>query len=78
MAITKKHVFSLLIILIIALGTISISSAYVGTGFSHDIPTSKYHDLSASDILNKYNTTNCHVEENGVCTKVVDGDTIYR
>ncbi|OEC96851.1 Metal binding domain of Ada [Methanobrevibacter gottschalkii] len=77
MAITKKHVFSLLIILIIALGTISISSAYVGTGFSHDIPTSKYHDLSASDILNKYNTTNCHVEENGVCTKVVDGDTIY-
>lgn len=77
MTITKKHVFSLLIILIIALGTISIANAYVGTGFSHNIPASKYNDITTSDILNKYNQTNCHVEESGICTKVVDGDTIY-
>lgn len=77
MTITKKHIFSLLIIFIIAIGAISIASAYTGTGFSHNIPSSKYSDMSASDILNKYSNTNCHVEESAVCTKVVDGDTIY-
>ena len=77
MTITKKHVFSLLIILIIALGAISMASAYTGTGFSHNIPSSKYSDISSSDILNKYSNTNCHVEESAVCTQVVDGDTIY-
>lgn len=77
MIITKRHVFSLLIILIIGLGIISAASAYTGTGFSHNIPSSKYSDLSASDILSKYSDTECKVEESGVCTKVVDGDTIY-
>lgn len=77
MTIAKKHIFSLLIILIIALGAISIASAYTGTGFSHNIPSSKYYDLSASDILSKYPDTECHVEESAVCTNVVDGDTIY-
>ncbi|MBQ6098480.1 MAG: thermonuclease family protein [Methanobrevibacter sp.] len=77
MTLTKKHVFTLAIIFIIALGAISIASAYTGTGFSHNIPSSKYSDLSASDILSKYSDTECHVEERAVCTKVVDGDTIY-
>lgn len=77
MEINKKHVFSLLIILIILAGAISIASAYTGTGFSHSVPSSKYHDLSASDILNKYEDTSCSVEETAVCTQVVDGDTIY-
>lgn len=77
MQITKKHVISLLIILIICAGFISIASAYTGTGFSHNIPSSKYSDMSSSDILSKYHKTECHVEESGVCTKVVDGDTIY-
>lgn len=77
MEITKKHVFSLLIILIICAGALSIASAYTGTGFSHNIPSSKYSDMSASDILKKYEDTNCRVEESAVCTKVVDGDTIY-
>lgn len=76
MTITKKYVFSLLIILLIAIGAISIASAYTGTGFSHNIPSSKYSDMSASDILNNYPDTNCHVEESAICTKVVDGDTI--
>ena len=76
MTIAKKHVFSLLIILIIAIGAISVASAYTGTGFSHNIPSSKYSDMSASDILNQYSDTNCHVEEKAICTKVVDGDTI--
>ena len=77
MTLTKKHVFTLAIIFIIALVAISIASAYTGTGFSHNIPSSKYSDLSASDILSKYSDTECHVEERAVCTKVVDGDTIY-
>ncbi|MEE1149593.1 MAG: thermonuclease family protein [Methanobrevibacter sp.] len=77
MEINKKHIFSLLIILVIAAGAISIASAYTGTGFSHNIPSTKYSDMSASDILNKYSKTDCHVEESGVCTQVVDGDTIY-
>lgn len=77
MEIKKTHIFCLLIILILVAGAISIASAYTGTGFSHNIPSSKYSDLSASDILNKYEDTNCKVEEKSVCTKVVDGDTIY-
>lgn len=77
MAITKKHFVSLIIISIIAIGAISVASAYTGTGFSHNIPSSKYYDMSASDILNQYSNTNCHVEESAVCTQVVDGDTIY-
>jgi endonuclease YncB( thermonuclease family) len=77
MNINKKHIFSLLIILIIGLGVISLANAYTGTGFTHNVPSSKYHDMSSSDILNKYNNTNCHVEEKATCVSVVDGDTIY-
>ncbi len=77
MTITKKNILTILIILIIALGAISIVSAYSGTGFTHDIPFSKYRDVSNSKILNKYSDTDCHVEKTGVCTQVVDGDTIY-
>lgn len=77
MKITKRHLFSFLIIMIIAASALSVANAYTGTGFTHSIPTSKYHDMSASDILSKYHKTDCHVEEKGVCTKVVDGDTIY-
>ncbi len=77
MTITKKHILSILIIFIIAIGAISIVSAYSGTGFTHDIPFSKYRDLSNSEILNKYSDTECHVEKTAVCTEVVDGDTIY-
>ena len=77
MKITKRHVFSFLIIMLIAASALSVANAYTGTGFTHSIPTSKYHDMSASDILSKYHKTDCHVEEKGVCTKVVDGDTIY-
>lgn len=77
MKFNKKDILYLFIILVIAIGAISVASAYTGTGFSHNIPSSKYSDVSASDILNKYNDTECHVEEKAVCTKVVDGDTIY-
>ena len=77
MKIDKKHILSLLIILIIAASAISIASAYTGTGFTHNIPSSKYSDMSAQDILSQYSNTNCHVEESAVCTQVVDGDTIY-
>lgn len=77
MTITKKNIFTILIILIIAIGALSVASAYTGTGFSHNIPFSKFHDKSNSDILKKYSKTDCKVEETGVCTKVVDGDTIY-
>lgn len=77
MEINRKHIFSLLIIIIICAGFTAAVSAYGGTGFTHNIPSSKYHDLSASDILNKYSDSECHVEERAVCTEVVDGDTIY-
>lgn len=73
----KKHILLLFVILLLAVGAISIASAYTGTGFTHNIPTSKYHDLSANDILSKFNDTDCHVEESAICTNVVDGDTIY-
>ena len=77
MRIDKRHILSLVIILIIGLGVLSVASAYTGTGFSHNVPSSKYHDMSSSDILNKYENTDCHVEEKATCTQVVDGDTIY-
>lgn len=77
MEITKKHIFSLFIILILAIGAISFASAYTGTGFTHNIPSTKYSDMSASDILSKYDNTDCQVEETATCTQVVDGDTIY-
>ena len=77
MQLNKKHLFTLFVILVIAVGAISLVSAYTGTGFTHSIPSSKYYDMSSSDILNKYEKTDCHVEESGVCTYVVDGDTIY-
>lgn len=77
MTITRKHILSTLFILIIAIGAISVASAYSGTGFTHDIPFSKYRDLPVSDILNKYDDTECHVEKTAVCTQVVDGDTLY-
>ena len=77
MEIKKTHIFYLLVILILVAGATSIASAYTGTGFSHNIPSTKYSDLSSSDILNKFEDTNCKVEEKSVCTNVVDGDTIY-
>ena len=77
MTITKKHILLILIILIIAISAISIASAYSGTGFTHDIPFSKYRDVPNSKILSKYNDTECHVEKTGICTQVVDGDTLY-
>ena len=77
MEITRKHIFSLLVIMILAVGAVSFASAYTGTGFSHSVPSSKYSDMSASDILSQYSDTECHVEERAVCTQVVDGDTIY-
>ncbi|MDO5811168.1 MAG: thermonuclease family protein [Methanobrevibacter sp.] len=77
MKITRRHAISFLIIMLIAASALSVASAYTGTGFTHGIPASKYRDMSASDILSNYHKTDCHVEEKGVCTKVVDGDTIY-
>ena len=72
-----KQFFFLLSIFVVVLSFITCSSAYTGTGFSHDIPYSKYSDTSNQDILQKYNDTNCKIDFTGVCTGVVDGDTIY-
>lgn len=74
-----SRLFVLLLVLIIGIGMLTTSSAYYykGTGFSNDIPDNYYNGMSSSDILNKYNDTTCHVEVRSVCTKVVDGDTIY-
>lgn len=64
------------IILILGLSIVSASYAYTGTGFTHNIPFSKYSDQSREDILNKYNDTDCQAEFTGKCTYVTDGDTI--
>ena len=77
MKLNKKKILLLLIILTVAIETITLASAYTGTGFSHNIPISAYEDSSISDILNKYEDTNCIGEKTGICTEVVDGDTIY-
>ena len=76
MSLKGKHLLILLLILILAISFMSSSSAYTGTGFSHDIPFSKYSDQSSSDILNKYKDTDCQPEFTGKCTYVTDGDTI--
>ena len=76
MNLKRRHLF-LFLILILSFCIISVSFAYSGTGFTHDIPFSKYRDVSNSKILNKYSDTDCHVEKTGVCEQVVDGDTIY-
>jgi endonuclease YncB( thermonuclease family) len=71
-------ILTIMVLLVVCVGLLTtISAKYVGTGFSHDIPDDKYDGMSASDILNKYNNTSCHAEETAICTKVVDGDTIY-
>ena len=76
MELKKRHIIFLFVLLIIVISTVTVTSAYTGTGFSHEIPSSKYSDMSSSDILSKYSDTECHVEKKGICTKVVDGDTI--
>lgn len=77
MKIQNKNFLVILLILIIGIGVISSTNAYTGTGFSHQVSFSKYSNLSDNDILNKYPDTNCVKEVNGICTNVVDGDTIY-
>ena len=76
MKLRAKHCFIIFIILILGLSLISASSAYTGTGFTHDIPFTKYSDQSREDILNKYDDTDCQEEFTGICTYVTDGDTI--
>lgn len=73
----EKNYISIAILIIMIISTISVATAYTGTGFSHEIPLSKYNDSSYESILDKYNDTECKVEVSGICTKVSDGDTIY-
>jgi len=76
MIFNKKILCFLLIF--ICLISLSLSSAnYKGTGFTHNVPDNYYDSFSTQDILSKYNNTFYISEEKSVCTKVVDGDTIY-
>ena len=65
------------LILLLCLMFLSVATAYTGTGFSHNVPDNYYSSISQEDILSKYNNTYLVSEERSVCTKVVDGDTIY-
>ena len=76
MKITKNYLFLIFVILILT-GLMSTAVAYTGTGFSHNKTVEEYSSLSLSDILNKYEDTDCTSEVTGLCTKVYDGDTIY-
>ncbi|RAP48302.1 MAG: hypothetical protein BZ135_00855 [Methanosphaera sp. rholeuAM6] len=76
MNLDKRIVF--ILIILISLMFLSASSAnYKGTGFTHNIPDNYYDSYSAQEILSKYNNTYLTSEKKGVCTTVVDGDTIY-
>ena len=74
--INRDHIF-LIISILMLIGVMSTAVAYTGTGFSHNKTISDYSSLSVSDILDKYNDTDCHSEVSGICTEVYDGDTIY-
>lgn len=76
MKLKGRNLLILFIILILGLSIVSSCSAYTGTGFTHDIPFSKYSDQSRENILNKYDDTDCQAEFTGKCTYVTDGDTI--
>lgn len=76
MELKGKHLLFLFVILILTLSIVSSSSAYSGTGFTHNIPFSKYSGMSNDDILNKYDDTDCQAEFTGYCSYVTDGDTI--
>lgn len=73
-----KNFLIILAIFILAIGAMTSLSAYhyKGTGFSHHISDSSFSNMANDDILNKYNDTDCKVEVSGLCTKVIDGDTI--
>lgn len=74
----SRNLLIILSIFILAIGAMASISAYhyIGTGFSHQISDSCFSCMSNEDILDKYNDTNCTVEVSGLCTKVIDGDTI--
>lgn len=74
--INKDFIFLILIILTL-IGLMATAAAYTGTGFSHNKTVSDYSSQSITDILDKYNDTDCNSEVSGVCTEVYDGDTIY-
>ena len=72
---TKNYLFAILLVLVLA-GAMTAAVAYTGTGFSHNKTVSDYSSLSLSDILNRYEDTDCNAEVTGICTQVSDGDTI--
>ena len=73
----KKIIFVMSVIFISFMMISASSASYKGTGFTNSIPDDYYSSKSTSDILSKYNDTSYAAEESSVCTKVVDGDTIY-
>ncbi len=78
MKIRMRNITFIMLILMLSVGLLSVSSAYYkGTGFTHNIPDNYYDSYSQQEILDKYNDTYLTSEEKAVCTKVVDGDTIY-
>ena len=76
MKLEGKNFIIIFIVLILGLYIISAIFAYSVTGFTHEIPFSKYSSQSNDDILNKYDDTDCQAEFTGICTYVTDGDTI--
>ena len=45
-------------------------------GFSHDIPFSRFNNQTADMILDKYTQTSYQADKEGICTRVIDGDTL--
>ena len=71
MKLKGRNLLIILMIFILGFSIISAGSAYTGTGFTHDIPFSKYSDLSNDDILNKFDDTDCQGEFTGLLRLMV-------
>lgn len=71
-----KKILGVLVLLFCVI-CLSVATAYTGTGFTHNKPDNYYDSMSTSDILDKYPNTYLTSEEQSVCTRVVDGDTIH-
>ena len=71
----KKKLLILLILSIFCIGMVMGSASAVG-GYYHNVPKSKYTHVSANKIINKYSKSSIKAEKTGICTKVIDGDTI--
>lgn len=72
----KKKIIIIAILSIFCIGMIMGSASAVG-GYYHNVKQSKYASVSTDNLIKNYKKTNIRSEKTGVCTRVIDGDTVY-